>query len=770
MAFSLKFKKLENKRETLAPVIIFFSAALLYFYWVLKTYRNELHMDVMYLVATKIKHLYENKLSINDFFYQPLYLGIVSTTFIFINAKLFHLNTIVEVSLGAIFLTILGYKYLKEMNRFLSGYYRIVFFPFLIAFLVFGLQKWEAIFTPAFSFGVFFDLCICVFNFFVLAKSINDEQRVKPFHAILFFFLNLVLILDSAAYFFSYILSLLLILILVSKDEKINKRNWRTFLYLTGSLLLLSLMVVFAFSFVSALKRPASDVSISTFLSTFIQKPIWIIKFYLIASSGPFYGEAPNKLEIRALLGLFILTLYVLAIIYVVRKRKRNLYVPAGMILHNIISYAFITSSRYVFNSLEYGASSRYTAFNLLGVLGLYTILFFYIVNERGGLKKSMASVSLGILVLVYALVYNTQFKILPYRTSAFLGFQKALLTGDNLPILQADTAVSAEAINVLRKYDLNVYYHNDVQSETRDTLSLQTSGKLEFTAGTKEFEELIKTGFYEFENANQFSWTSGRATILLNDVVAVKDTLIGKLYVNMPEISKNIVPQIVLIDKDNINYPLNLKARGVNIFTYSLILDKPAMIDKIKIMADSITSHLPDTRILSFPFRKLEVLQAKKELLNSSDFSILQPDSAVGLTTILQRIGKVEFIAGTASFEEFRKQGFHNYEPGNKFCWTDGNAAIMFENPLSIKDSLFVKLSTYMPEVCKNINPKIVLENKNNSYPLKLKRRDGNLFTYSLVADKMIKIDRIRILADTIVTNDARRLSFPFIGLEILK
>ena len=771
--FNFLIKKTTNRKEIITPAIIYFLFAFMYFYLVIKTYRNELHMDVIYLVATKIKHLFENNLTISDFFYQPLYLGLSATCYAFISAKIFHLNTVIEICLGSIFLILLGYKYLRELNRFLSGYPRLFFFPCMIAFLTFGLQKWEAIFTPAFSLGVFFNLSICVYNFFILSKFVNGEERVKPSQAIIFFFLNLILIFDSAAYFFSYILSLILLLILISRGVKstINKYNWKIFFYLTASLLFVSLAVVFAFSYVPALHRPASDVSISAFLSTFIEKPLWVIKFYLIATSGPFYGEAVNKLDLRVFLGLFILILYVTAIAYVIKKRKKFLYVPAGMILHNIISYGFITSSRYIFNALEYGASSRYTAFNLLGVLGLCTILFFYIIDEREKLKRVIASASLGIILIFYALVYRTQFRILPYRTSAFLGFQTALLTGDNLAILQADSSVSVEAIAVLKKYNLNVYYKNDILTNGRDTVSLQKSGKVEITAGTEEFDRLIKNGVYEYEKENQFAWTNGNTTIFLEHIIVAKDTLIARLYVSMPEICKKIVPKLSLVDQNEIDHPLNLKLKNENEFTYSLILDKSIKVVKIRILSDTITSQNNDSRVLSFPFKKFELFQAQKGLLTDKDLSVFQPeDTLLTYEDVFKKTGRIDFVAGADFFEKCKKQGFHEYEPINQFSWTNGNAMIMFDNILNAKDSLVVRLHTYMPEICRGITPRIILANQNSSYQLRLKRKEGDLFIYGMTIKKAVKIDRIRILADTITTSDPRTLSFPFKSIELVK
>src|SRR6266480_2822096 len=72
----------------------------------------------------------------------------------------------------------------------------------------------------------------------------------------------------------------------------------------------------------------ASSQCITDFLKTFSKKPLWIIKFYLIAHSGPFIGEAFNYLELRAWAGLIILFTYALAVRYVIVTKEKRLAIP----------------------------------------------------------------------------------------------------------------------------------------------------------------------------------------------------------------------------------------------------------------------------------------------------------------------------------------------------------------------------------------------------------------------------------------------------------
>jgi hypothetical protein len=120
---------------------------------------------------------------------------------------------------------------------------------------------------------------------------------------------------------------------------------------------------------------------------------------------------------------------------------------------------------------------------------------------------------------------------------------------------------------------------------------------------------------------------------------------------------------------------------------------------------------------------------------------------------------------------DQFSMDGFYQNENGIR--WTDGHSSIGFKGDFIIKDSLSLSLNTYMPPVCKNITPKISIVDENDStyVPLYL-NRNGDTFVYKFYFRQPTVIQKINIMSDTIKTTapDIRRLSFPFISLELNK
>jgi len=563
-------------------------------------------MDILHIIGTKVKNLFEHKLGAKDFVYQPLFPAFTSICFTFINAKFFHLNTVLETTIGSIFLIILGYKYQWEMSFFLSSKSRKIWFGFLIAFIIFGLHKWEAFFTPFFSFAVFFDLTICMFSYFFIVKYSSEEFRGKSFAVVWFVFFNLLIILEAPAYFFSYILSILLLLFLIRSLQiiEINRRRFHIILYSTIGLLIMALALVGYLSIRPELKSYAVQVSIKDFFRTLIEKPVWVIKFYLIANSGPFWGEAFNRLTLRSLAGFFILSAYAFAIWHVIKTRDKRLLIPMSLIFYSIISYAFIAVSRYYFNSVEYGSSSRYTAFNLSGVLGLATIIFFYLFEVRSRINYCIAWLMMAFILVGYVFVDFRQLKISKYRTSSFRDIRETLLSKKNLQTLQADKESALSAIAVLKRYKLNVYYDANKRGPN---FNLAQHGSFVISPASKGFNKLNVIGLHEYERDNKFSWTNGSVSIGFYNFIETPDNLTAQLDTYMPDVCRGIIPEVFAVDENDSQYHLTLEKREGDSFFYSVKFEHTTAIQRLNILSDTIDAP-SDLRTLSFPFKRLEV------------------------------------------------------------------------------------------------------------------------------------------------------------------
>jgi hypothetical protein len=592
------------KKRSLLPAIPYFLFALAYFIWVMATYRNIVHMDMIHIIATKLGHLYEHDLGLRDLFYEPLSPALMALLFTYGNALFFHLNTVIEIAAGAVLLILLGYYYLRNIDTAVLTEGQQALFALLIGFIVFGLHKWEASLTSFFSFAVFFDMCLCFLNYFFIIKYVGeDDHAEKKYHIPFLILSNLLVILDEPSYFYGYLLSVTIVMILLRRVQffDLNKKRWNQIFILNGVMLLLTIAISTVLSDLILAGSMSSGVSPGNFLKIFLQKPAWMIKFYLIANSGPFLGELQTHIELRALAGLFIIVVYGAAVYYVVKRRDKRLLVPILLIFYNLISYGFVTMARYTFNTIQYGTASRYTAFNLSGVLGLVTILFFCGLLDKNKTYRIMAGFFLIAILIGYARVDKKQLDISPYRTAAFRDIRQALLTGENLDILQASPEDSRQAIVLLKRYGLNVYSGSAKEGASQD---LGPERDIFLAAGDPRFERLVKTGFYAAGNG--ISWTNGNACLFFGEPILIKDSLVLDLDTYMPPKCAGIYPKVSITDTGNKEYLPGRSIRNEDLFHY-VFLNGNTPFQKINIRSDTIDA-LPDRRTLSFPFKSLEI------------------------------------------------------------------------------------------------------------------------------------------------------------------
>lgn len=589
------------------PNLVYFLFSALYIVWVLATYRNIIHMDMIEIVGTKVKHLFEHDFHLADLVYEPIFPCSTSIIFTLINAKLFHLNTVIEIAIGASLLAVAGYIYLIRMSSFLADQRQKFLFALLIGFLVFGLHKWEASFTSFFSFAISFNLVICFLNYFFLLRYIEPGRSpFKSYCIPLMIFSNLLVIFEAEAYFFGYILAILALLFLIRRYKlaAIDKKRWNTVLVTSLSLLIFAVLLTTWLKSIPDVKQGVLKPTITGFAETFFHRPLWVIKFYLLAQSGPFLGEAFDQVGLRTLAGGMILVAYWFAVAYVIRKKDKRLFVMVAMIFYNIISCGMVTLGRYVTDVVEFGASSRYTVFNLSGVLGLTSIIFFYLLDEGKTVYKMVALSCLGIIVAGYLYVDKRQLEIAPYRTANFGLIREALLTGEGLEILQDSPAASLAAIDVLRKYRLNVYY-GQTGTTGNDVLRLEDLEKITLASGTPAFDAMIKSGFYD--NEKGISWTNGKAAIILDKAIEVGDSLVMQLNTYMPPACKNVNPKLSWFDTDNKEHTPVRAVRKGDVFYFFFYSPDRADCKRIVLLSETIDAGR-DARVLSFPFISLEI------------------------------------------------------------------------------------------------------------------------------------------------------------------
>ena len=129
----------------------------------------------------------------------------------------------------------------------------------------------------------------------------------------------------------------------------------------------------------------------------------------------------------------------------------------------------------------------------------------------------------------------------------------------------------------------------------------------------------------------------------------------------------------------------------------------------------------------------------------------------------------KSGLLITAANLEQFPNTGFYNNENGIR--WTSGNAVIDFAGGDTVKDTLKIVLSTFMPAVCKDVKPGVWITTRSGKRNAPFaSARVGDVFTFIFYFETPTKVQSININSEQISANptDKRVLSFPFKSLQI--
>jgi hypothetical protein len=155
------------------------------------------------------------------------------------------------------------------------------------------------------------------------------------------------------------------------------------------------------------------------------------------------------------------------------------------------------------------------------------------------------------------------------------------------------------------------------------------------------------------------------------------------------------------------------------------------------------------------------EYLKDSLRNFNEKTFGIRDPSRKV-------RYDQKRLGISISSIGDFLTDGFYPYESG--ISWTDGKASIGFMGDFLAVDTLSLVLNTYMPPICKDVHPVILVrDKKDKSYQAFFSKREGDKFTFLFHFDKPTPLQKIDIVSERINSYpDERVLSFPFISMEI--
>mgnify|MGYP003575373088 CR=1 FL=1 len=587
------------------PVIAFLIG---YMFWLFRAYYDVAYMDQIQIIAGNLNHMYNQDTTLQDFYYRTPFLGMPSIILFFINSKLFAYNTFLENIASGVILFLIALYFIRTNLRLFSGIMQVLF-SFIVALVVFSLAKWEMSLWGGgyvhYVMILFGFICIDLAHKYYLKTDIN--KRRNNYFIPIYVVLSVIAILETTAYYFPFLFSLILMLILnyFLFKEKINLKRWKSVMVASLALLIFS----FAINYIAERYsinhpyEPYGKVNLSHNLGEAINKvvtaPLFVIKFYLIANAGLLidkdsYSASSFAHSIMPYIGFLILVFYSLAIYVYVKKRKLEGAPFINLIIYTIILYGTILAGRLAFNDVSYGASSRYSAATFAGLLGFCTFSLLFLNHYKSLGKTQIILYSLPVILIGICIMITNknQWQIAPYRKAFYLNMAANLKANQNLETLMGyNNEITHIAREMMIRNKLNVF---------------KPEIKLENYSITSLLDGQVLSGFYDIEKAEagSYRWTNGKGNVNLPNLYTTKDTIKVQLHCYVPQ---SDTPIVVLNDK---LLPIKTTAvAGGYEYTYAFqeqkVLFKAAIVNN-SFVPQEVNKESPDTRKLGLIFNSL--------------------------------------------------------------------------------------------------------------------------------------------------------------------
>lgn len=476
-----------------------------------------------------------------------------------ININFFDFNTFFDmyisvIGLALIFFIIAKYAAIEKIKT-----WQIV----IIAIYVFGLNKWEMFLngTGGIHFWAFVGF---IFHFYIQDQIFVKENKSKVMK-IANLVLPCLIILFVAGFYcavYAVVCSFLYIGIIIK--DKIQKKVWnKKALY--GLTAILIPFIIYTISTLSVGDtRVTSDIP---FLTGFLNDPLFFIKFFLMSFGSCIIGiESIASRNISDLIiilaGCIILFGYITSFFgYFYFKLYQTTVLPICMLVSGFLNHAIILYSRWGFQNVTYGMSSRYELQYQSGIIGIF-LIFFLIVNKNQLHKKSwkrieviVSSGIVGVVILGNLVTNIDEINKIGARhdywtKTAEIGLNYKNETDESLSIFQIDPSLARKALKTIEEKKLNIFSDRErnkiIESSENNnkTYGIYKDGWVQ-----KEFQFPIevKSGKLHMELYNPFDNKAGNKSDIFIDGVLQEEILINKenIVIDLPYDNKEVVVTI---------------------------------------------------------------------------------------------------------------------------------------------------------------------------------------------------------------------------------
>ena len=329
-----------------------------------------------------------------------------------INVKFFNYSTMFDMSLGIIFLSMMGIV----IGLFMAKKNLKIGYIILVMMVVFSLSQWEML-TNGTGWVHFFTFFLFALNFYILDSYIRKERGFK-------------IITAAGSYSLAYGATLICAYIFYAFFKK-KKRGVLMCIPVAMALAL------FIYSYMNADNVNAGATS-ESIVTVFGRDPLYFLYFGLNTfSSDVFSVELVKYFDISVIgtgiLGAVVILFYLDALYMNFRyKIYEDTIFPLLLVVSGLFSHAMVILTRWIFLDPMYAMSSRYSLQFGAGLIGVI-LTFAYIKRKvKGPGKKKPAPIKIPMMsniavlvfvILVFAgnvLTVGNELRMAKYRMESF--------------------------------------------------------------------------------------------------------------------------------------------------------------------------------------------------------------------------------------------------------------------------------------------------------------------------------------------------------------
>jgi len=375
-----------------------------------------------------------------------------------INVAFFKYSTMFDMSLGIIFLAMMGIVigiFMAKKNLKL-GYF------ILVMMVVFSLSQWEML-TNGTGWVHFFAFFLFALHFYILDSYMQRKTKKKKFINILLPVFTIIFVAGS--YSLAYAFTLIFIITFYTFYKKNTKE-----IALTISVILS--LLAFMYSYANSYTEHAGATT-EIIIKVFSRDPIYFILFGLNTFASDIISiEIVNKFSISifitSIIGIIVILVYLYAIYLNFRlKIYENTVFPLLLLVSGFFSHSMVILTRWIFLDPMYAMSSRYALQFGAGLIGI--ILTFAMVKQGDREITAFSKVFIPVFILMFFVgnitTANNELRMAKYRMESFEVKMEVAKNFENesdetlKKVLQYHNPKKiAEALSILKSKKLNIF------------------------------------------------------------------------------------------------------------------------------------------------------------------------------------------------------------------------------------------------------------------------------------------------------------------------